>query len=439
VLKKKWFWIVMVLLLAGVVLAFSFWDVIVIYTAPKSVLSKALNNAMEDLVSRFESSPVSILSGHLDSKGQYTGVMRLQTSNPMLGPVNYDMTVRADTHENRISAEGVVCTEQNDLDMSVYLDREFMALSSEDLLKGAYYGITYKTFPEDIRSIPLISMFIGENVLTQWDASVSSIAKSMNATYQAPEVPQLSSEDVLKAMTAVMLLPSKVEQVEMPVWGVTDRCYRISYSAKGEQVGQVLGYLMDAGDGSDAQVIASFYIWDEQLLMMHVQGNVGDNSIRCALEFMDSPVTRTIRFAIKKGMEEEGFCLRHKAQSSDGYLHETWSMYPNFEAAGEGNVFQYRWEPTKGEMVISAKPSVTLNISETEDGLQIQTDHFEWLLDAVSGDTPDPDAESIACTIQLKKGAVIATPEYKNLSQWSLDDLLVLLGGFGSLIGIPTA
>ena len=39
----------------------------------------------------------------------------------------------------------------------------------------------------------------------------------------------------------------------------------------------------------------------------------------------------------------------------------------------------------------------------------------------------------------IRKGSEISIPEYKNLDQWSLDDLKVLLGGIGSLIGIWVA
>ena len=35
----------------------------------------------------------------------------------------------------------------------------------------------------------------------------------------------------------------------------------------------------------------------------------------------------------------------------------------------------------------------------------------------------------------VRKGSAITTPKYKNLDEWSLDDLLVLLGSIGGLLG----
>ena len=38
-------------------------------------------------------------------------------------------------------------------------------------------------------------------------------------------------------------------------------------------------------------------------------------------------------------------------------------------------------------------------------------------------------------TMTVRKGSAITTPKYKNLDEWSLDDLLVLLGSIGGLLG----
>ena len=35
----------------------------------------------------------------------------------------------------------------------------------------------------------------------------------------------------------------------------------------------------------------------------------------------------------------------------------------------------------------------------------------------------------------VRKGAAITPPDYKNLDKWSLDDLLILLGSIGGLLG----
>lgn len=434
--KRKWLLLLIAFVLAAVALLAVFWDGIFIYLAPKSVLTAALHGAMEDLQTRYENSPISMLAGYISPDGQYTAQMKLVTEKEILGPVRWDMTVQADTWNNRMSADGVVSTENKELDLRLYLDLDFVSVSSDDLLDGTDYGITYDTFPEDVRSIPLISVLIGESTLSEWDTSIAELQATMNRSYRIPEVPAFSAEDIQRAMLAVMLLPSHVERVEMPVWGIYDQCYRVSYSAKGDQVAQVLGYLMDTGDGSDAQLHASFYLYKNELVMMQLNGQAGGNSIQCALEFMlDSATTRTLRYAVNEGNTEEGFCLRHEAQSGNGYLNETWTLYPNFAAEGEGSRLHYRWEPVMGELVLYLQPAVTLNVFQTEAGLNIQTDQFQWLMDAISGEETDWDEKDVSCNLVLRKGAEITTPTYKNINQWSMEDILNLLGNIGGLLG----
>lgn len=435
--KKKWLSLLLIVLFAAAVIAAFFWDVIVIYIAPKSVLTTALHGAMDDLQTRYERSPLSMLAEFIDPNGQYTVQMELETENEMLGPISCDMMVQADTIENRFSADGIVSTAEKELDMRLYLDRGFIAVSSEDLLGGTNYGITYDTFQEDVRTIPLISVLIGESTISEWEDSVASLQAMMNRSYRIPEMPEISAEDIQRAMLAVMLLPSHVERVQMPVWGIYDQCYRVSYSAKGDQVAQVLGYLMDTGDGADAQLHTSFYLYKQDLVMMQLNGQAGGNSIQCALEFMlDGATTRTLRYAVKEGDIEQGFCLHHSAQTNNGYLDETWILYPNFRAEGEARELHYRWEPVMGEMVLYLQPAVTLNVFQTEAGLNIQTDQYNWLMDALSGEETDWDEENSACNLILQKGARITTPTYKNISQWSMEDLLYLLGNIGGLLGI---
>lgn len=434
--KKKLLLLLLAVFLAAVVVLTVFWNEIIIYATPKSVLTTALHGAMADLQTWYERSPVSMLAEYIDPSGQYTAQMKLDTDHKMLGPVSCDLTVQADTMDNRIAAEGMLHTGQADLDLHLYLDRDFMAISSQDLLKGNYYGIPYDTFPEDIRRNSLISSLIGEATLSEWETSVAEIQSMMNRSYRIPEVPAFSGEDIQRAMLAVMLLPSHVEQVEMPVWGIYDQCYRVSYSATGDQVTQILSYLMDTGDGADARLHASFYLYEKELVMMQLNGEAGGNSIQCALEFMlGSATTRTLRYELQEGDTEQGFCLRHDAQSNNGYLEESWTIYPNFGAEGEGSELRYRWEPVMGELVLYLQPAVTLNVFKTEAGLHIQTEQFQWLMDALSDRESDLEAEPVSCNLILQKGAHVETPTYQNITQCTMEDLLHLMRNIGSLLG----
>ncbi len=317
--KKKWLLILLAAVLAVAAAVFVFWDSIAIYVAPKAVLSGALQAAMEDLQEYYGQSPVSLLAGHLDAEGRYRATMDMETEDALLGSVQYNMTAELNLQNNRIAAQGVVTTAQNDLDLSVYLDRDFMALSSEDLLGGAYYGIAYETFSQDIRAIPLLSMFVSESVLSQWDGSVAGIQSAMNRSYQLPQLPEVSQTQIQGALAAVLLLPSDVARVQMTVNGEYADCFRISYNAQGEQVGALLGNVMDVGDGADASVVAHFYLHEKELVMAQVNAAAGENSLRCVLELNLGPTSRCIRLEQVKNGKAKGFAHHHQAATEGQY------------------------------------------------------------------------------------------------------------------------
>lgn len=435
--KKKWLIVLLAVLLAAAVCLFVFWDAVAVYLMPKAVLTKALSKTISQLQERYSDSPISLIASNLDSEGRYTAQMELETENELVGEIIYDMSVQMDTFSNRLLSEGVARTSGNELDLSVYMDKDFMALSSDGLLNGAYYGITYDSFSSDIRGIPLLKLLIGEQTLSGWDASVANIQAQMAKSYRLPDISEVSDEDVKTLLTAILLLPSDVEQIEMQVGEEYVKCHRITYSAVGEQVEEILGYLMDTGHDSGAVISASFCLYENSVIHIQLQGHAGGNSILYMLE-LPPEMTGTImlRASCIENGEETGFCVSHNVEKSASYAYETWNYYQDFQAAGEGAQLTYRWEPVMGELVITQDQPITLNMMETESGFRILTDDFDLLMVLLSGKESASERNPVSASLALQKGAEIITPDYKNLDVWSLDDLLTLVGGVGSLFGL---
>ena len=90
----------------------------------------------------------------------------------------------------------------------------------------------------------------------------------------------------------------------------------------------------------------------------------------------------------------------------------------------------YDWQPQTGDMVLTLpeKSPISLNLSQAQDGFQIQTKDFAALIGINS-------RKEFDSTMTVCKGTAITPPNYKNLDEWSLDDLLVLLGSIGGLLG----
>ena len=120
--------------------------------------------------------------------------------------------------------------------------------------------------------------------------------------------------------------------------------------------------------------------------------------------------------------EKSAFSYKIGARGADGAHTET--------AAFGTQSISCDWQPKTGDMVLTlpGKSPISLNLSQAQDGFQIQTKDFAALIGINS-------QKGFDSTMTVRKGSAITTPKYKNLDEWSLDDLLVLLGSIGGLLG----
>lgn len=433
--KQKWWLVLIPVLLVIAVFTGIFWDEIVIRAAPQTVLMSALKETFRTLEDRFEGEPMLLLAKNIDSEGRYTADLEMDTSCLLLGDTTYDMSVQIDLPSRQILAEGVIGNAGKELALSLYLDQNFLAVSSQELLQGNYYGITYETFSEDIRSIPMLSFLIPEATLQEWTDSIQGVQEQMNREYTIPELPEISESDLQKAILGVLAFPCKVTQENVTMNGADLACHKLTYSASGATVFEILGTIMDTQETSEGTVSASFYLCEKKLVRVDFDGAAGKNQVTYSLllgtDALTDPLTlQTVQ--TENGNREET-TVNVETQRRAQVLCQKWSICQTEKQTN----LSYRWNPETGDMELlldSMQEPVTLNLTETETGFRIVTEDFAELLNAL--DSEKKDREAISCTMTLQKGASIEAPAYKNLDQWSLEDLLTLLGGIGSLLGL---
>ena len=431
--KGKWWLVLIPAVLVLAVLAVLFGSSILIYIAPKVVLTNALTDAASRLEERFQNNPVRAALEVYDREGKYTAVMELDTSNELLGDISYDMTVRTDAAGHQLFAEGVIGFSQRELTLSAYMGSTFMAISSPELVKGSYYGITYDTFLSDLDSFPLVKRLIPEETLEKWDASLEDIQAVMNRPYEVPEVTQ---EDIRALLTGLLAMKCQVEKTEHPLDGETVSCHMVTCGADGAQVKELLGYVLDVQDADTAEVSACFYLYRGQLIEAVLDGSAGEDHIRYILTLGEDPGAEDL--TLKASRTEDGVtddvCLKVSTQENGETYAETLVITKNQETP---KTISYEWDTVSGDMVLNWDDAgeIQLNLTAAEDGVRIVTEDFAQLMDIML--ERDKKAEqSISCAMTLSKGAAIQVPEYKNMDQWSLEDLVTLLGGIGALVGI---
>lgn len=430
--KFKWWLVLIPVLAAAIGVAVVFRDSLMIRLAPRAVLTKALSTAVSQLDERFQNSPLHGIADVYDREGKYTAAMSLDTTSDLLGNVSYDMTVQTDAAGHQMSADGVIGFSGRELALSLYLNGEHVAVSSAELLNGNYYGITYDTLSADLDSFPLVKHLIPTATMEKWEASLADIQTLMNRSYEAPEV---SKEDFRTLLVGLLAMKCQVEKVEHPVNGDQVSCYMLTYGANGEEMKELLGYVLDTEGAGTAEASASFYLYENRLIEVVLDGSAGENHVRYILTLGEDPAADDL--ALKASRTENGVTsdlyLNISTQHSGSHYAETLTISRN---NAEAKTISYDWDTVTGDMTLNynhAMP-IRLNLTDTETGIRIVTDDFAQLLHILlerEGET----SKNISCTMTLSKGSSITEPAVKNLDQWSMEDLLTLLGGIGSLIG----
>lgn len=440
---RKWWLLAIPVLLTAVVLTVAFWDAILIRIAPKAVLTSALSRVFTQLEERFRDDPLLIVAQTVDPDGQYTADVVLEAEKELLGPITYDMNVKTDGASHRFSASGSINTASKTLNLSLYMDSDFMAVSSEELVKGNYYGITYDTFASDLRKIPLLNYMVSDELLSQWEASVQDVQAKMRRSYTLPRMPELSQEDVQKLLFGIAALPCQIEKTSLVLLnGTAVTCHKLDYQASGKQIGQVLSRITGQTYPEDTAVTVSFYLYEDAVVKIVLVWKAGEIGRSYGLNLGLNPAEETL---LLQGIEEKNgeydeFTIAVTTQRSENRYAETWEFHKIANDVNSAASYSFQWEPTSGVMTLKtdATPeAVSFNLTGTENGFRLKTDDISQLIKAVAPKAQVISAKPLPCTMTVRKGSELIVPEYKNLDQWSMEDFLVLLSGLGTLLGIP--
>ena len=420
---RKW-WVLA--LLTGIAAVVLLWSVVSFFLTPKAALTAALQDSITDLTCRFQNSPMQIIMKGYDTKGQNTVRLDMTSSDKLLGEVSYDMLLQADWKNNQFTASGTIATANQSLNLSAYLNKDFAALTSEELLEGGYYGITFETFSEDLRSIPLLTFFLPGETLHSWESYVSKLETWANRSFSAPEIPQISQEQWKMLTLGILALKCDISEADITLEDETLNCQKLTYSASGAQVADILTQVFNIPATNGGTVCASFYLFEKSLVKIEFDGAAEESEVSYRLSLgKDAQTDPLSLIAIKKqnGIAEQ-FSISLSARQTDGdKVQETVCI--------QDAPLTYVWSRTSGktELFFPGKNQINLVLKEADNGFFITTSDFAQFLDLDS-------QKSYACTMNVSKGCNIAVPEYKNLDTWSFQDLLTLLSGIGSVLGI---
>lgn len=432
--KKRIFCIILVAVLFLVALCIGFQDAIMIRFFPKTILSGALRDAFVQLKERFENDPMILVLKTLDPEGKQTLSLELDTTKDYLGAVHYDMQIQMEPHF--FYGEGAVQANQLDLDLEIYADTDFMAVSSNDLVSGQYYGITYDTFSQDIRRIPLLTWLIGDSILDSWNNRVLQIQNTMEKGYYTPYFPVLSAEDLTNLTLFFIAAPADVSKTTLTVNNKQLEVYQISYELDDPQIQEFLRPFMDTENGAPISSAAVFYIHEKNLIAAEIQAS-SPNTLKklrmeMGIDILKDPIHAIITTEEGSSVDQKDITI--ETNSNNPTFRERWEFS---SSRLERLLLNYEWNPDSGDMwlQINEGEAIPLNFTGTENGIKLEAANFVPLFRYMQPGKLSNNQETISGTITVSRGNTIDVPPYKNLDHWSLDDLLALLESVGGLLG----
>lgn len=437
-MRKRW--IIILPILAAISIAYCFRETLAVQLFPKAVLTRAIGNVFEDMEARFENSPLTLIAGALDPNGCHKLTLKLDTATAYTGIAHYDLEAQTQADPNRVSAQGTLSTEAGLIDLNLYMDQEFAALASQTLTDGAWYGIHFESFSDDIRGFQLLELLLDDEILTGWDKNVSEFASFMGNNYSLPE---LDTQDLQAALLGTMALQPTVEAEE------DKHCHRITFTAKGAELAQkVQPYLVHAPEylvklvhtmGSDrnSEIRLIFHLKNLQLTGLDASLTFSGQSYDGSFSIKGSQLSCDVtQWSPEK--PDRWVLLVDTASDENSYQEkivftQTASSFQNQFSA------EYSWDISTGDMALEVVKDgknypVRLNLKGEGQHISLSCQQFDQILNLLTGKAK---SQSIICNLTVSPGQpVLPVAYYKSLSDWSTEDLFLLLTRLGGLAGI---
>ena len=439
-MKGKWARNVMILLAVVMPLLMLGRKSLTVRIAPKAVLYSALTKTMEQLQRRFENSLVDTLLEVTDTEGKYTAEVLIQPHENKQSASSYEVKIQTNAVNNQIAADATIISTENSVTLSCYVDPAYIALASDKLGNSNYYGITFSSFSDDIRSIPLLDFFISDKMIFQWNNTLLEIPLKINSLLPYFMFSSVSEQNFDNFVLGVLALPCEVERISLPTENEIWNCETLTYSFKGSEINH---FMQEKLVPETSEISVCFYLYRYQLVKVLVKYAADEQNILCEGFFGTNPLENDLRFTANWMQHSAAkYCVANVTKiTDDAESADRWDVQLHEESdRGAGSGFHVSYDGITGNMaldLIEKKEAVLLNIQRFGEGFQIRIEDVPVCLKGLGLDISFLQKldESYA-EIFVYRGEDIRKPQYKNLDEWSLDDFWMLLTEAGSLLGI---
>ena len=167
------------------------WKTIFSVIFPRIMLSRSLEARAEQVYTWYDSSPIRVGLSFLHSNPDVRADYKLQyqsrvsqASSFLAGAVHFS--------PGKIQTEAVIGIDDKTMDLSVYLDRESLAIRSHDLWGGEWYGLPYRKVCEELSNNPAWHTMLGTAGHGFVNAAMETIGNILS--WKVPQLPDIPTD-----------------------------------------------------------------------------------------------------------------------------------------------------------------------------------------------------------------------------------------------------
>jgi hypothetical protein len=291
----------------------------------------------------------------------------------------------------------------------------------------------------------MVALLLGEKKISEWEKSVEALKKNMSVDLQIPE---FTMEDIRSVLFGILALKPRVERVQVSLDGNAVTASAVRFSASGSEISaaaaeylaqmpEALGqYVKAMGEDPDSGMEAVFLLHKDQVIRVDVTVRSGGKENTVSLE--PGSDILDISFSRRDGSALRRQLITVKTTQSPSVYEESVRFVTVENGIWNQNDLQYVWDISSRELTLglnNGEKSATFraHLERTEDQLTITSQDMRGILNLF---LKKPLERPAICTMTVMPGAGVDRPEYRNLDQWSMDDMLALLDGIGGLLGL---
>lgn len=422
--------------LTAVGILWFFGESLAVYLFPRLALSKAVERSSVQLWEEYAKSPVYVLSQMFAQVDGYCLSVNLSQEHLSLGRIEYDLTASLQDKPRILYTQGTLQLMERKIDLSAYLDKQSAALTSEALVAGKWYGFRLDSLCQEIRGHSALNYLLGGENIAKLEDSLARLKTLLNR--DLPAIPLIHREDMEFVRVGLMMLDYTVISDDTAPGRrfflrseIAGRDVSEMMKSSGGELPEWAGYLVQwLNYDSTSKIELEFLLGQGlvQYVSLRIRGdNLNLRTELClqgaaALTFADE--INECAFSVCTGPEEEG-------SEYPNELRLTWME----NGMQTDTVIRYRWDLPTGNLWLKLVRGDQAGYAHgllKEDRLRFEAAQVDSFIEMATG----KQYGFRKCVLTLRPGAELCTPEYLAFSEWSMEDLILLLEGIGTLLGL---